>query len=217
MQLRAVLFDFDGTLVSSVEMYVRIFDACLREQHVEPQSYDAIRHLALQPLAVIFTELAPILDVEEFKRSFLARELEMNTTEHLPLVAGTTDVLAFLREKQLKTGIVSSKIRAPIEEMLATYDLTNYFDQIIGRDDVTATKPDPEPVHHACALLHIQPHDTLFVGDSLLDLTAAKEAGSTFVGVLTGAATRHDFEHAKADYILNTVSELTGIVRRLVE
>lgn len=215
MQLKAVLFDFDGTLVSSMEMYVRIFGECLTEQGVTPGDPDTIRHFAFQSLEVIFEKLAKILDVEQFKASFLKKELAMNTHEHLPLVVEVPSLLAWLKSENLKIAIVSSKLRSPIEDLIEKYEIAQHIDLVVGRDDVSATKPDPEPILHACALLDCQPHETLYVGDTLVDLTATREAGSTFIGVLTGACTRKDFEKAKADYIVSHAGEAAEIVRNI--
>jgi HAD superfamily hydrolase (TIGR01509 family) len=217
MQLRAVLFDFDGTLVSSMAMYVRIFGECLAEQGVTPGDPETIRHFAFQSLEVIFEKLAKILDVEQFKASFLVKELALNTHEHLPLVIEVPSLLSWLKSQNLKVAIVSSKLRRPIEELIQQYEIAEHIDLVIGRDDVTATKPDPEPILHACDLLGCEPHDTLYVGDTLVDLTATREAGSTFVGVLTGACTRQDFEKAKADYIVTHAGEVAEIVRNLLD
>lgn len=213
--LKAILFDFDGTLVSSVDMYVDIFIECLAEQGVTPGSRAEIRYMAFTPLDQIFEKLATVLDVNKFRESFLTKELALNHSDNLPLIEEVPVLLNFLRKQKIKAGIVSSKIRKPIEDLLHDYELAKYFDIIVGRDDVESPKPSPEPVFYACEQLAVKPSETLFVGDSLLDLTAAKEAGSTFVGVLTGACTREELARNKADYIFTHVGEVAELVRHL--
>lgn len=212
----AVLFDFDGTLVSSVPLYVRIFRECLTEQGVTPEDDATIQRLAFQPFETIFAKLAAVLDVEKFQQSFLQKELELNHQKHLPLVDGVPAVLQQLRQSHVPAGIVSSKLRQPILDLLATFELADFFAVVVGRDDVSATKPDPEPVLHACDLLAVAPEATIFVGDSLLDLHAAQAAGAQFVGVLTGAATAAEFAKAGATRVLAHAGELEQLFSQLL-
>ncbi len=213
--LRAILFDFDGTLVSSTELLCDIFNECLVEQGVEPASRESLRRMIGEPLDSIFRRLTNLVDVEQFNKSFTAKEIGRHTTEHIALVRDTEPTLKFLRKQNYQLGIVTTKETGPVTDLLTDYGLKDFFETIIGRDQVDNPKPDPEPVLLACERLEIKPQEALFVGDSLLDLTAAKEAGSIFVGVLTGACDRREFVENKADYIYSHVGELTELVRHL--
>ncbi len=213
--LKAVLFDFDGTLVSSTELLCDIFNECLVEQGVEPASRESLRRMLGEPLDSIFRKLTNLVDVDRFNKSFQEKEVGRHTTEHIALVRDTKPTLEFLREQNYQLGIVTTKETGPVTDLLVEYQLKDLFGVIIGRDQVKQPKPDPEPVLLACERLEIKPAEALFVGDSLLDLTAAKEAGSIFVGVLTGACNRQEFEQNKADYIFSHVGELVELVRHL--
>jgi phosphoglycolate phosphatase len=214
--IKAILFDFDGTLVHSIDLLVAIFSECLIEQGITPANPDTIRRLIGEPLDVIFRKLTNLLDVEKFNQSFHAKEDIRHTAEHIRLVKDTIPTLEFLKKQGFKLGIVSTKQRELVEPLSRELNIESFFDVVVGGKDVVNHKPHPEPILIACERLGIKPVETLFVGDSLLDLNAAKAAGSIFVGVLTGSASREDFEKNRADYIFGHIGEIANLTRKLL-
>lgn len=215
MNLKAVLFDFDGTLVHSIELLVEIFEEILAEHDFPPVNPKNIRSLIGEPLADMFRKLTSEIEVSHLEDAFREKEAKKNNAAHIEIVRETIPTLEFLKKAGLQLGIVSTKHVAVVEVLAKEYELENYFDLIVGRDLITHPKPHPEPILYACEQLNIKPQETLFVGDSLLDLKSAKAAKSTFVGVLTGVCDRKDFTKHHADYIFSHVGELVNLVRTL--
>jgi phosphoglycolate phosphatase len=215
-RLKAILFDFDGTLVHSIDLLVELFTESLKEQGVEPARPEEIRRLIGEPLDAIFKKLTNLVDVERFNKSFHAKEDARHTAEHIRLVQDTLPTLRFLKSQGLKLGIVSTKQRELIEPLSRELSIYEFFDVVIGGYDVKNHKPHPEPILLACERLSLEPAEVLYVGDSLLDLNAAKNAKTTFVGVLTGTATLQDFQKNKADYIFSHIGELSELTRKLL-
>ena len=215
--IKAILFDFDGTLVHSIDLLVEIFTECLVEQGVTPATPNEIRRMIGKPLDVIFRKLTNLVDVEKFNHSFHKKEDARHTTEYIRLVKDTIPTLEFLKNKGFKLGIVSTKPRDLIEKFLEDLEISGFFEVIIGGKDVKNHKPHPESIFLACEKLEIQPKEILFVGDSLIDLNTAKNAGSIFIGVLTGVCARKDFEQNRADYIFSHIGEITHLVSQLLD
>ena len=124
------------------------------------------------------------------------------------LYPGTKDILAGLKDEGFRTGIVTSKLRYRILDILRREDMTHQVDVIVGFDNVRNAKPDPEGLFMAMKTLTVTPDHTLYVGDSEIDAQAAANAGIRFIGVLTGTTTASDFEKYCPMAVLQGIQDL---------
>ena len=192
MSVRAVLFDFDFTLGDSADAIVHCSRAAFADMGLTPADPRAIRRtigLTLQDSFRVLTggaEAPPNDDAaEEYTRCYVAhadRVMTGMTTVYEPAAA----VLAMMRSRGVGTAIVSTKYRYRIESILAHVGLTGAVDVIVGGEDVTRHKPDPEGLQRALAGLGLDSAQALYVGDHPVDGHAAARAGVRFVRVLTG-------------------------------
>ena len=91
--------------------------------------------------------------------------------------------------------------------------IANYISYILGADDVKEAKPKPEPVLKTLANMHFDAEETLVVGDMAVDVLMGANAGAKTCGVTWGNGTRDELAQAGADYIIDNIDELIGIVR----
>ncbi|MCF7845951.1 MAG: HAD family hydrolase [Candidatus Peribacteraceae bacterium] len=215
MKLKAVLFDFDGTLVRSIDLLVSIFERVLSERNLSAPASAELRKFIGRPLPEIFRIITKLEDVDAFEKRFREIEATRNNANEIDLVQETRPTLEFLKSKGLQLGIVSTKRVEVVEKLARELKIWEFFDTVVGRDLINKPKPDPEPILFACEKLKVSSREILFVGDSLLDLTAAQKAHAPFVGVLTGVCDRTEFKENRADYIFNHVGELTNLARQL--
>jgi phosphoglycolate phosphatase len=129
----------------------------------------------------------------EFARLFVekADEVMADMTHVFEDVKG---LLTRLRDEDVKLGIVSTKFRYRIESILRREDLLGSFSVIVGGEDVTRYKPDPEGLLKAVEALEVSPLKSVYVGDSVVDAETAGRAGIPFIAVLTGVTSREAFE-----------------------
>jgi phosphoglycolate phosphatase len=126
-------------------------------------------------------------------------------TEFLP---GTAGVLADLSQRPLKLGIVSTKYRSRIETTLRRDNLLEFFETIVGGEDVPDYKPDPSGLLMAAESLEIHLDELIYVGDSLTDAEAARRAGMRFVAVLSGPSTSSEFAAYTPLALMKALDEL---------
>jgi HAD superfamily hydrolase (TIGR01549 family) len=130
-------------------------------------------------------------------------------TVHTHLFPETKEVLETLKERGNQVGIISTKYRYRIEECVSQHFAKGFFDVIIGGEDVTASKPDPQGILAALNRLECERNEVLYVGDSTVDAETAERAGVDFVGVLNGVTTRSELE---AFPHLKVVPNLMGLL-----
>ena len=174
---------------------------------------DAIRRtigLSLEDTLVMLAgpEAAP--KAAEFVRVYVERADKV--------IAGMTvvydtvlDVVAALKQRGLALGIVTTKYRYRVEAVFGPAGLLDYFDVILGGEDVARFKPDPEGLLAAVAALGATPAQALYVGDSVTDAETAARAGVPFVAVLSGVTPVEAFADHDTRVLLPDVSGLCAL------
>lgn len=188
MPLRAILFDFDFTLVDASSGVVESVNYALQQMGLPPVPRERILPtigLSLQETLIRLAGPEHAARLNEFHDFFVQRADEVMT----PLTRvfeGTPIVLRTLRAWGLKLAICTNKYRYRVQDIFARYGLDGAVDIIIGADDVTHFKPHPEALERAMTALEVSPEESLYVGDSAADAEAAYRAGVAFVAVRSG-------------------------------
>jgi phosphoglycolate phosphatase len=186
---RAVLFDFDYTLADSSE-----------------GAYECI-NFALAKMGLALGDHHEPHRCAEFYRLFVERADEV-MSDLTVLYESVPAMVQLLRERGLRLGIVSTKYRRRINQVLTREALSDGFELVIGGEDVELHKPHPQGLFEAMQRLECSPESVVYVGDSLVDAELAKRAGVPLIVVLSGTTPRSAFDDYSPLKILETVSEL---------
>lgn len=129
---------------------------------------------------------------------------------------GFEKTIKILREQGIKTAVVTSTLRATIDEKLDALYLSHYFDTTIAWEDTEKNKPDPDPLLLAMKRLGSKPEETIMIGDNEVDIVAAKEAGTASIWFYPKANhlfyPDHAFAFLEPDYTITSFSELLELV-----
>jgi pyrophosphatase PpaX len=206
-----VLFDFDGTLVDSVRLILESYHHTMRV-HGLPQHSDAFWVAGLgTPLRVQFRRFTC---EEEKVQQLIATYREWNLAHHDAMVTaypGAVEAVRTIKARGSRLGIVTSKNRHGLEKGLSLCGFDGLFDVLVTSDDLEASKPSPEPVHAALAVLGESPASTLFVGDSPHDIAAGRNAGTTTAACLWGPFSRQQLAVEHPDHWLASFADLTTL------
>ena len=205
------LFDFDYTLANSSEGIVICFQHVLQRHNFNNITEETIKRTIGKTLEESFQIMTGIKDtniLEKYRKEYVA-EADKFMTAHTHLFPETKEVLETLKERGNRIGIISTKYRYRIEEFVNLHFDIGFFDVIIGGEDVTASKPDPQGIFTAVERLGCTKEDVLYIGDSIVDAETAERAGIDFVGVLNGVTTRQKLEMYPH---LRIASDLTGLL-----
>ena len=165
--IKAVLFDLDGTLVESMSMWGDIDVDYLKKFHIPvPEGLQkAIEGLSMYQTAVYFKENFAIEDsLEDIMDEWNRMAYKKYTTE-IPLKPGVRAFLDVLKSKNIPCGIATSNSRILTEAILKSHQVENYFSVMVTGDEITNGKPDPEVYLEAARKLGVSPEHCLVFED----------------------------------------------------
>jgi len=128
------------------------------------------------------------------------------------LINGAKDTLSYFRKKGATQAVITSAPRHQVDHDLSRFSLNEFFELVIAREDVDNYKPAPDSILKALEKLKVEAKESLYVGDSYVDLAAGKRAGVKTIGVLTGFCDRVTLEKGEPDMIIDSVADLQKVV-----
>lgn len=207
---KAYLFDFDYTLADSSKGIVLCFRTVLdRHDYTDVTDVQIKRAigLTLEESFALFTGVSDPTVLAAYKDEYV-KEADKCMTANTVLFPETLSVLRSLKEQGVKLGIISTKYRYRIVDMLSQFLPEDFLDVIIGGEDVSAHKPSPEGLLQAVSKLDLDIKDVLYLGDSVVDAQTAMAAGTHFAGVLHGMTTRSELDSYPNVGLLETLESL---------
>lgn len=182
-----ILFDLDGTLIDSTEAIIESFGVAYKHFGKTPPPDEAIKAEIGYPLEIIFQNIGVAKEevenyVQEYKRHY--RKVYSSKTVLLPFASEAVS----LAKRHATLGVVTTKTSKYSIEILKELGILGYFDVIIGREDVENPKPNPEPILKALSKLSNDRREKWMIGDTPMDMSAAKGANIKRVGVTCGYA-----------------------------
>ena len=182
---KIILFDLDGTLIDSTEAILESFAVAFKTFQEEVPAADLIKAEIGHPLDQMFSTLGvekeKVWDyVHAYKMHY--REISCAKTLLLPHAREAVE----LASKYATLGVVTTKTAKYSIELLEHMGLMSYFEVLIGREDVEHPKPHPEPIQKALLKLPTVTNDVWMIGDTCMDMLAAKSANVGSVAVMCG-------------------------------
>jgi phosphoglycolate phosphatase len=182
-----ILFDLDGTLIDSTEAILESFHTAFETFGTVVPEDDAIKTHIGHPLDVMFKSLG-------VKDTLIGRHIDAYKMHYKEIARAKTFLLPNAKEavmlgSQYATlGVVTTKTAQYSIELLEHLGLMEYFDVLIGRENVEHPKPHPEPILKALFKLQHDKKKCWMIGDTPMDILAAQAAGVESVAVSCGYA-----------------------------
>jgi len=200
---RALLFDNDGTLVSSLDSVQRCWTRWAREYGLTAEDFGRVE-LHGRPAVEIAADLLPADLVPEAVARIELLEVEDVPGGGVHLLPGTKDFLDALPAD--RWAVVTSATRRLAEARLDAVGILPKT--LIAADDITRGKPDPEPYLLAARELGVDPADCVVFEDAPAGLAAGRAAGMTTVALTT----THQAHELDADLVVKDLSALSALV-----
>ena len=212
--MKLIILDFDGTLADTRGLIVMTMQQTIQELGLEHRTDDQCAAMIGLPLKQAFTDLIPMTDemgdlcVDTYRKIFK----ENNTNYTAPAFLNVLETLQLLSDKGFTLTIASSRSHWSLMEFVESMNLQEVMSYILGGDDVTQAKPNPEPVLKTLEIFGCTPDEALVVGDTWYDIEMGRRAGVRTCGVTYGNGTREELLNAGADFLIDDFEELKSII-----
>ena len=226
MDIKAIIFDKDGTLVNFAATFnpaTRFVldelsggDPELLERTAKAVHFDLANNKILDTSIIIagsgvdiaeaLSSVLPIEDIEEYGSGLdeMYGEICQNTVEALP---GIPKALESLHDAGMILGVGTNDSEENAIHQMEALDIEHLFESITGADSGYGSKPGSGMIDAFVERLGLKPHQVLMVGDSVHDMQAGKAAGVKTCAVETGPATREQLL-PHADMVLSSITQL---------
>jgi HAD superfamily hydrolase (TIGR01509 family) len=209
-ELKAVLFDWDGTLIDSYhadsQAYLGLFQElevgwglAELERHYSPDWYTVYRAAGIVE--------SRWDDADRIWRTHYKKHSSR-------LMPATRRVLDQLR-RRYKLGLVTSGDRDRVTRQLREFNLTRSFPTRVCGGDTREKKPHPAPLNTALKQMKVKPAECVYVGDTPEDIEMSRAAGVRAIAVLGPFPTETRLRSANPEFLLNDLQELPGLLRKL--
>jgi pyrophosphatase PpaX len=169
-----VLFDFDGTLTPSLELWVEGLRHAFAKFEKFPTDHEIINRVFYRGYDQVAADF-DLTSIEEFSQH--VEDGLSQSFARATLFEGVVEVLEECANREIKMGVVTSSPRLIVDRTLRNLKVHSFFKSIVTADDITHFKPHPEPVLLAMERLKGLAAECLIIGDSMSDILAGQAAG----------------------------------------
>ncbi|MDH6311700.1 phosphoglycolate phosphatase [Parabacteroides sp. PFB2-10] len=215
--IQLVIFDLDGTLLNTIADLADSTNYALNQHHFPLHPTESYRFFVGNGINKLFERALPegektIENIANIRKSFLAYYSEHNMDRSEPY-PGIPVLLQTLHEKGIKLAVASNKYHEATCELIKHYFPHIPFAAVFGQREGITPKPDPTIVHDILAITHTEPGNTLYVGDSGVDMQTANNSRVTACGVTWGFRPRAELEQFHPHHIVDHPEDILRIIR----
>jgi len=222
-----IIFDLDGVIYDITEAINKAVEDAIEKYNLNVNKDEIMQEIAhlieeIQNYPVpqiilksynLLKEVNALKGLKYFKKMRIAVFLfnQFNKyREEAKIFEGIDETISKL-SKKVKLAILTNNKSTYAEEVLEKFNLTDYFETIIGFNEVTEVKPSPEGILKILDRWNLEPSETIFIGDMTTDIIAGKAAKVKMICVASGLAQKETLMEQEPDILLDTVQDLNNL------
>ncbi len=215
MEIKLAIFDFDGTIMDTRDTIIMAKQDTMKQLGLVVADEETCAATIGLSAKLGFQKIYPELTQEELEvcvqtyRNNFEKAKAIIPPVLFPDVIG---VLEQLKAKDIVCTIATSRNNKSLEEFLEKLHLKPYFPYVLGGEDTTLLKPNPDPVLKTLQDLSYTAGQALVIGDMPVDMQMGKGAGTYTCGVTYGNADRKQLLEAGADYVIDKIADLPALL-----
>lgn len=212
---KAVIFDLDGTLLNTIDDLAAAANAVLTELKYPTHPTEAYKMMVGNGIPKLIERFLPPehrdADMQAKAAALFFPFYDAHKADATAPYPGIPALLTALKSKSIQLGVVSNKEDALAKAVIEHY-FPGTFDAVAGHTLGTRAKPDPHLVNTVRAAFGTSEAETLYVGDSGVDIATAHNAHLLGCGVTWGFRTEQELREAGADYLIHTPDALRSLI-----
>ena len=214
MKYKLVIFDLDGTVLDTLGDLANAVNAALAMHSYPTHSIEAVRTMIGNGVANLISRATPQGTSDEECAEILA-DFKAYYREHVNDITNPFDgILALLKalnDAGVKVGINSNKYDAALQSLCRIH-FDGLYDYAVGESEVTPRKPDPTAAKRIMDAMGVKPEESIYIGDSNVDLNTAANAGIDSAWVSWGFRKRDEMEGCEITHAFDTAGELQAFL-----
>jgi HAD superfamily hydrolase (TIGR01549 family) len=220
--IKAVVFDLDGTLV-----YFKIDYMKAREEVDNFLGKNGLpkEYLGKRPIFVTLENAVKYFikqgigeeSIKNIKKKInrIVLKYELDAAKKTSLLPNAKEVLENIKNLGLKIGLFTINNRKVTDLILNKYELTDFFNAIITREDTLKIKPEKEHFLEVLKFLKVAANETVVVGDTIYDFMAPRKLGAKCIGIEGLFTAKLLISKGKVHYVVRDLNEIIGIIKKL--
>lgn len=214
MKYELAVFDMDGTILDTLEDLKNSLNFALKENGFPERTTDEVRRFVGNGVRKLIDRAAPENTDKETKDKIFDtfnEHYKVHCTDNTRPYEGIKEAVKTLRDKGLKTAVVSNKEHYGVILLCEKY-FPGLFDMAAGSTDAVRKKPAPDTVLSVMEKLGVPPEKTVYIGDSDVDIETAKNAGTDCISVSWGFRTEEFLKEHGATVITDKPEKLESLI-----
>lgn len=213
---KLVIFDLDGTLLNTIADIARATNYALAQFGFPTHHTQSYRTFVGNGINKLIQRALPEEECNEENimkvRSIFVPYYDQHKRDLTRPYKGITELLSTLQERGIMIAVASNKYQRATEELVNIYFPNNKFIKVLGQREGIPAKPDPSIVNEIIKIAGISKEETIYVGDSNVDMMTAHNAGVEAVGVTWGFRTRRELQENNPRSIIEEAGELLQLL-----
>ena len=212
---KIIIFDLDGTLIHSIPDMCVAMNKTLEYFELREISEEKLQEFVGEGMLKLSENVLKSLGADlnlidnffsMYRKEYFEKPYDLTT-----LMPGVKDILKYLSYKKVRINICTNKRQKVADKILKLMNLSNNFDFIVGAKENVPLKPHRQMIDYICNQYNSNVNKFIMVGDTNVDILAAKNAGIISV-IVDGGYTNKDCKSLGADFYLNNMSELKYVL-----
>ncbi len=214
MKYKAIIFDLDGTILSTLDDLADSVNYALSENGYPNRSTQEVRRFVGNGIRKLIERSCPKnLPQEKVDKvhSDFTRHYKIHCNDKTCAYNGVPEMLYKLKQEKIKLAVLSNKADYAVKDLCKLH-FDGYFDSIAGEKEGIPRKPAPDGVYAVLKELGVSANECAYVGDSDVDIETANNAGLSCITVGWGFRDRDELIKAGATCIVSSTDELTQVL-----